>query len=47
MGKNDKNKIAPTKSFLINVLYHIGFKDKAIQKIANVSSNDIKKEVIN
>ena len=46
MKKNNKNTINPTKSFLINVLYHVGFKNDAIQKIANVSTSEIEKQVI-
>ena len=46
MKKNEKNTMAPTKSFLINVLYHVGFNNKSIIKIANVSSKDIEEQVV-
>ena len=45
--KNKKNKeIAPTKSFLINLLYHAGFNQEGIELISGASSEDIKKSVI-
>ena len=45
--KNKKNKeIAPTKSFLINLLYHAGFNQEGIELISGASSEDIKKSII-
>ena len=45
--KNKKNReIAPTKSFLINLLYHVGFNQEGIELISGVSSEDIKKSII-
>ena len=45
--KNKKNKeIAPTKSFLINVLYHVGLNQEGIKLISRASSEDIKKSVV-
>ena len=45
--KNKKNKeIAPTKSFLINLLYYAGFNQEGIELISGASSKDIKKSVI-
>tara|TARA_Y100000590_G_scaffold425335_1_gene533213 strand:+ start:474 stop:617 length:144 start_codon:yes stop_codon:yes gene_type:complete len=46
MKKNKKNMMAPTKTFLINVLYHVGFNKKSITKIANISSKDLEDQVI-
>ena len=45
--KNKKNKeIAPTKSFLINLLYHVGVNQKGIELISGASLEDIKKSII-
>ena len=45
--KNKKSKeIAPTKSFLINLLYHVGFNQEGIELISGASSKDIKKSII-
>jgi len=46
MKKNKNNTMAPTKTFLINVLYHVGFNKQSIIKIANVSSKDLEDQVI-
>tara|TARA_Y100001970_G_scaffold259351_1_gene340207 strand:+ start:14660 stop:14797 length:138 start_codon:yes stop_codon:yes gene_type:complete len=42
----DNKKIPGAKSFLINVLYHVGFNEQSIKDIASVSSADIKKHII-
>jgi len=45
--KNKKNKeITSTKSFLINLLYHVGFNQEGIKLISGASSSDIKKSII-
>ena len=45
--KNKKSKkTPPTKSFLINVLYHVGFNQEGIELISGASSKDIKKNII-
>ena len=44
MKKN--NNTSETKSFLINVLYHVGFNKKAIKKIASVSSTDVEDNIV-
>ena len=45
--KNKKNKeIPPTKSLLINVLYHAGFNQEGIQLIARASAEEMKKSII-
>ena len=41
-----KDKIKPTKSFLINMLYHTGFNEKAIQILANATKKDINNSII-
>ena len=46
MENNKKESMFYSKSFLVNVLYHVGFNEKAIRKIANVTSEDIKKQVV-
>ena len=46
MAKNKKSDLNPYKSLLVNMLYHTGFKNDAIRKIANIPSNDIKKYVV-
>ena len=40
------SNVQETKSFLINVLYHVGFSKKAIKKIASVSSSDIEDNIV-
>ena len=42
----DNKKIPGAKSFLINVLYHIGFNKKSIRKIASVSSSDVEECIV-
>ena len=45
--KNKKSKkIPPTKSFLINVLYHVGFNQEGIELISGASSEEIKESVV-
>jgi len=45
--KNKKNKeIAPTKSILINILYHVGFNIEGIELISGASEEDIKKNIV-
>jgi len=45
--KNKKNKkVPPTKSFLINVLYHTGFNKRGIEFISGASEEDIKKNIV-
>jgi len=42
-----KNSAIPkTKSFLINVLYHVGFNKKAIKKITSLSSSDVEDNIV-
>ena len=42
----ENKKIPGAKSFLINVLYHIGFNKKSIKKIASVSSTDVEEGIV-
>ena len=42
----DNKKIPGAKSFLINVLYHVGFNKKTIKKIASVSSADVEESIV-
>jgi len=42
----DNKKIPGAKSFLINVLYHVGFNKKSIKKIASVTSNDVEESIV-
>ena len=42
-----KDKIKPTKSFLINMLYHVGFNEKGIKTLANASKQDINNSINN
>ena len=42
----DNKKIPGAKSFLINVLYHVGFNEQSIKDIAFVSSSDVKKYIV-
>ena len=42
----DNKKIPGAKSFLINVLYHVGFNKKTIKKIATVSASDIEECIV-
>ena len=42
----DNKKIPGAKSFLINVLYHVGFNEQSIKDIASLSSSDIKKNIV-
>jgi len=45
--KNKKNKeVSPTKSFLVNVLYHAGFNKEGIKIISGASPDQIKKSII-
>jgi len=45
--KNKKSKeITSTKSFLINLLYHVGFNQEGIELISGASSKDIEKSII-
>ena len=45
--KNKKNKeISPTKSFLINILYHVGVNQEGIELISGTASKEIKKSII-
>tara|TARA_B100000427_G_C15479138_1_gene582123 strand:+ start:1189 stop:1332 length:144 start_codon:yes stop_codon:yes gene_type:complete len=46
MKKKKNNEIPPTKSFLINVLYHAGFNKEGIKIISGASPDQIKKSVI-
>tara|TARA_Y100001970_G_scaffold148505_1_gene182410 strand:- start:2786 stop:2929 length:144 start_codon:yes stop_codon:yes gene_type:complete len=46
MKKKKNNEISPTKSFLINVLYHAGFNKEGIKIISGASPDQIKKSVI-
>ena len=41
-----KDKVEPTKSFLINILYHVGFNEKGIKTLANATKKDINNSVI-
>ncbi len=41
-----KDNLKPTKRFLINTLYHVGFNEKGIQYLANASKDDIINSVI-
>ena len=42
----DNKKIPGAKSFLINVLYHVGFNKKTIKKIATVSASDVEECIV-
>ena len=42
----DNKKIPGAKSFLINLLYHIGCNKKSIKKIATVSASDISQSIV-
>ena len=42
----DNKKIPGAKSFLINLLYHVGCNKKSIKKIAAVSASDILESVV-
>jgi len=42
----DNKKIPGAKSFLINVLYHVGFNKKSIKKIASVTSGDVEESIV-
>ena len=47
MGNNNKSTIKITKRLLVNMLHHIGCNHKTIQKIANVSLEDINSSIVN
>ena len=42
----DNKKIPGAKSFLINVLYHVGFNKKTIKKIATVSASGVEECIV-
>ena len=42
----ENKKIPGAKSFLINVLYHVGFNKKTIKKIGSVSSSDVEESIV-
>ena len=42
----DNKKIPGAKSFLINVLYHVGFNKKSIKKIASASTSDVEECIV-
>ena len=45
--KNKKSEgITSTKSFLINLLYHVGVNQEGIELISGTSSKGIKKSII-
>ena len=44
--KQSKTEVRATKSFLINVLYHVGFNQHGIKYISGASSSDIKNSVV-
>ena len=41
-----KDKLNSEKVFLINILYHMGFNDKGIKALSNVSKSDIKNAIL-
>tara|TARA_Y100000814_G_C12292040_1_gene388803 strand:+ start:262 stop:396 length:135 start_codon:yes stop_codon:yes gene_type:complete len=41
-----KDRIKPTKSFLINMLYHTGFNEKGIKTLANATKKEINNSII-
>jgi hypothetical protein len=46
MKRKKNNDISPTKSFLVNVLYHAGFNKEGIKIISGASPDQIKKSII-
>ena len=42
----ENKKIPGAKTFLINVLYHVGFNKKTIKKISSVTSSDVEESIV-
>ena len=46
MKKNKNSDLNPYKSALVNILYHTGFNNYAIKKIAGIPLSQISKNVV-